>query len=243
MNIFISSVPFWVSILLVLCIPIPILLTANLAKQSALNANWGILKANRTFLLVATFLFVYIIYVSLMSYAGIFQENVLPPKILLFTGIPLMLFLLIVLPNLPSFQKLLPHVPIQGLIQIHVFRLIGSFFILLNIYGAIPTKFAYVGGIGDIVVAISSIFVANAVKQNKSYARGLVIGWNILGLLDIVVTVANALIATKASIETGSQSVIAITYFPFCFIPAFAPAVIIFLHVILFRRLFDKKLQ
>lgn len=241
MNIFPASVPIWVSVSLILCIPIPILLIANLAKQSALNAKWGVAKAKRTFTIVASVLSIYVLYASLMSFTGIFQENVLPPRILLFTGIPLMLFLFIVLSNISAFREIFSHIPIHGLVQIHVFRLIGAFFILLNIYGAIPARFAYVGGIGDITVAISSIFVARALRENKSYAKKLAIGWNVLGLIDIVLTVANALIATKDSIETGSQSVIAITDFPFCFIPAFAPAIIIFLHVILFRRLFDKK--
>jgi hypothetical protein len=45
------------------------------------------------------------------------------------------------------------------------------------------------------------------------------------------------LITTKFSIENGAQGVLEIANFPFCLIPAFAPATILFVHILIFKKL------
>jgi hypothetical protein len=122
-----------------------------------------------------------------------------------------------------------------------VFRLIGVFFLISHAYGAIPAQFAYIAGLGDIATAISSIFVAKAIINKKSYAKPLTIAWNIFGILDIVSVLTTAIITTKISIETGSQDVLEITKFPFCLIPGYAPATILFIHLSIFRKLWNER--
>jgi hypothetical protein len=60
-------------------------------------------------------------------------------------------------------------------VKLHIFRVIGVFFILLAIHQALPKPFAFIAGLGDVITAISSIFVANAIKNNKSYAKKLTV--------------------------------------------------------------------
>jgi hypothetical protein len=61
--------------------------------------------------------------------------------------------------------------------------------------------------------------------------------WNIVGFWDIVNVVVMAFLTTKWSLDTGSQSLIEMGYFPFSLIAAFAPATIIFLHISIFKKL------
>ena len=183
------------------------------------------------------------LYTSILSLKGVFLENTLPPKILLYTAFPLLAFLFLVIFNLKLYKTIVQNVTIESLIQVHLFRLIGVFFFITSAYGAIPAKFALVAGIGDLVTAFTSIFVAQAIKNNKPYSKPLLIAWNIFGLLDIVSVLATAILTTKVSIKTGSQDLTEIGAFPFCLIPAFAPATIIFLHVSIFRKLGMKKHQ
>jgi hypothetical protein len=241
MNILTTAVPQWVSILFLLTILIPIFMIANVAKQSAIKANLYNQKVKWVYKSILIFYGVYFIYVSLTSFTGIFLENTLPPKILFYTVFPLLAFLLLVVSNLKLYKIILQNAALQSLVQVHLFRLIGVFFLIINAYGAIPTKFAYIAGIGDIATALLSIFVAKAITNKKTYAKPLTIAWNIFGLLDIVSVLTTAIITTKISIDTGSQGVTEIANFPFCLIPAFAPATIIFLHLTIFRKLWNDR--
>ena len=153
---------------------------------------------------------------------------------------PLLGFLLIIIFNLPIYKSTLKILQLADLVRIHIFRLIGTTFLLLGFYQALPSSIALLAGFGDIITAVSSIFVARAIQNNKAYAIKLTWFWNTFGLLDILATSATAFILTKLAIETGSQGVDALAVFPFCFIPAFAPATIIFLHLSVYRKLFTK---
>ena len=126
---------------------------------------------------------------------------------------------------------------------VHIFRFIGSFFLILALFDQLPMVIGLIAGIGDVIAALTSIFVVRAIKNGKSYAKRLTLIWNTFGMLDILATSATAIILTKISIDTGSQGVDFLAQFPFCFIPSFAPATIIFLHLLIYRKLLSKKFQ
>lgn len=233
MSFFTTLAPIWVSILFLLVITIPIFLIANLAKKGSENPDNG----KKNYLAVLIFYGLYLIYVSIACFKGLFVEATLPPKILKFTMVPLLLFLMIVIFNLSKYKSILNRLDITDLIGVHIFRLIGSFFLILGFYKALPSSIALIAGLGDVITALSSIFVVKCIKERKSYARTLSYIWNTFGFLDIIATSATAFILTKISIETGAQGVDVLGAFPFCFIPAFAPATIIFLHMSIYRKL------
>lgn len=235
----ITDVPYFISAAFVLAILFPIFLIARMAKSNMNNQ----IQANRTFIGIVTFYFIYLAIVSFASLNGFFEEAMLPPKIVRFTTIPLLIFLIGFVFNTNLLKQILEKVELSSLIKLHIFRLIGSFFLILLFFETLPKPFALIAGIGDITTAVSSLFVAMAVQKNKSYARGLAIIWNTFGLLDILVTSAMAIGFTKLNMETGALGVDILGTFPFCFIPAFAPATIIFLHLCIYRKIFSKNFQ
>jgi hypothetical protein len=240
MNFLTTAVPTWVSIFFLVAISISVLMVANLVKNAANQANLGETKANSLFKTVILFFGIYLFYTGVMSFTGIWQENTLPPKILLFTALPLFIFLNLIIANTKIYKTLLANVSLQALVGVHIFRFIGVFFLITNAYGALPTKFAYIAGFGDILTAFFSIFVVKALDAKKSYAKNLTLAWNVFGICDIISVLANAILTTKLSIATGSQGVVEIANFPFCLIPAFAPATIIFLHICVFRKVLEE---
>jgi hypothetical protein len=241
MNILPTSVPAWVSILFILTFPIVIFIIANIAKNAALKANLSEERAAGIYLSIIAFCGLYFLYVSVMSFTGIFQVNTLPPKILLFTALPLAFFYFGVVFRSKTYELLLENTPLASLIRIHIFRLVGSFFIINYMYGALPKTFALIGGIGDIFAAITAIFVANAVKNRKSYSHKLAFVWNIIGIWDIINVIVSALLTTRSSIVDGTQGLSEMGSFPFSWIAAFAPATIIFLHITIFKKLYVYK--
>jgi hypothetical protein len=128
------------------------------------------------------------------------------------------------------------------LIRFHIIRFVGLFFFITYHYNALPKYFAISAGIGDVLAAITAIFVAKLAEQKYKNYKPIVIAWNVFGLLDILNVIVSGLVTTKLSIDTGSQSLANIGAFPFCLIPAFAPATIIFVHLAIFKKLRKEKL-
>lgn len=237
MEFYISPVPTWVSILFLLTFPIAAWLIASAASTGFLAAGKQPEEAktlrNRILLFYAAFLLL----VAGTSIIGLFSENTLPPKILLFTAIPLFLFYFLYVSRSDWFRLVKKHIPLSTLVGIHLFRFVGVFFLIGYYFDALPKTFAFIGGWGDIISATLAIWVIYALKEKKSYAIPLTWAWNIIGMIDILNVLANAVITTRTSITDGTLGVIEFASFPFSWIPAFAPATIIFLHIVVFQRL------
>ncbi|MBP8033016.1 MAG: hypothetical protein KAZ71_00380 [Bacteroidia bacterium] len=237
MTIFTNSVPQWISALIVISFFIPIFMIANIIKQGALKANLENDKIKTIPRNVIIFFITYYLYVTIMSFTGIFQVNTLPPKILIFTGIPLTLFYFVFVFRTKLFWEILENVKLSSLVKIHVFRLVGIFFIVGWYYGILPKSFALIGGIGDLFAAVTAIFVAKLIEKKSKNYKTITLIWNIIGFWDIVSVITSAIYITKQAIESNSQGILEMTKFPFCLIPAFAPATIIFIHICIFKKL------
>ncbi|MEO0468808.1 MAG: hypothetical protein AAF206_04240 [Bacteroidota bacterium] len=225
----------WMELAFLVVIPIPVLMIARLARKGA--SQWSDAAGAWIAMAIKGFYLIYFGYVLYMAQQGYFTENSLPPRILLYSMFPLLGFLLLVVFQLPITKRIIASLDLPDLVQLHVFRLIGSFFLMLWAVGKLPALIAWIAGPGDIITAISAIFVARTLRKNTSHAVKLTWIWNSFGLLDILLTSATALYLTKQAIDTGSQGVEALAAIPFCLIPAFAPATIIFLHLNVYRKL------
>jgi hypothetical protein len=224
--------PQWIATVFTVVFPIAVILIAFLAKKSAVIGN-----KSRAFYAVLGFYMLYLGYVTLCSLNGLFDRVFLPPLVLLYTTFPLALFLFGVVINLKIYKTSLENVGVQDLVRVHIFRLLGVFFVLLAFHDALPKPFALIAGLGDMITAITSIFVAKAIESKAAYAKKLTYVWNTFGLLDILFTAIMANVLTKISIDTGAMGVDTLAKFPFCFIPAFAPPTIIFLHFSIYKKL------
>ena len=237
MNIFSNSIPSYISILLLISFIVPVLSLIHLTKEGMRGPQFSQEESRQLPRMVGLFLLLYFLYVSAMSFTKIFQVNTLPPRILLFTAIPLLLFYFIFVFRTRVFWQILENVQLSSLVRFHTFRFIGAFFILGWIYGVLPKSFALIGGIGDIFVALTAIMVASMIdKKSKNYQKITLI-WNIIGFWDIVSVIVSAIYVTKLAMDNQTDGILEMTKFPFCLIPAFAPATIIFIHICIFKKL------
>ena len=222
--------PDWIAYAFLMVIFIPSIMIAFLAKK-------GLNSSNTIFYKILAFFAIYFIYVTIACNLGLFNRVFLPPLVLLYCTFPLALFLFTVIINLKIYKQFLDNIQLENLVSIHIFRLIGVFFLLLAFYDSLPKFFAIIAGMGDMITAITSIFVAKSIREQKPYAKKLTLIWNSFGFLDILFTAVTAIILTKLSIDKGIMGVDTLARFPFCFIPAFAPPIIIFLHVSIFKKI------
>lgn len=241
MSILTTTVPLWVSLAYLIAIPACVFFIAKTIKKGAIYAGYETKTVSKVFWAIVLFYSVYLIYTSLMSFTGIFYMNSLPPKLLLFTTIPFLLILLIIVYNLNYFDRILKAIPLKSLVIVHSFRLIGLLLLTSSLYGAIPKEFAYPGAIGDVLITVSGIFVARALEKGKRYSKTLTFLWNCFGLADIILIMVSAVLLTQGAIATGTSGLLAINLFPLCLIPAFGPPTIIFLHICIFKKLLIEK--
>ena len=225
-------VPQWISIAFLIAIPLPFILIIGFVRNEArkVGHKWA-------YPAVMAFFGLYLLYIVLASFNGWFNQVALPPKVLLLTTFPYAFLLFGVVLNTAIYKSIVAEAALESLVKLHIFRLIGIFFVLLALQDALPKPFAFIAGIGDMLTAISSVFVAKAIQDKKHYARKLTYFWNIFGTLDILFTAIAANVLTKISIDTGAMGVDTLAVFPFCIIPAFAPPTILFLHWTIFKKL------
>ncbi len=224
-------VPQWISIMFLMVIPIPFILIANFVRKELKH------QFPKAFTIVLVFFILYLVYICLAGYMGWFNQVLFPPKVLLFTTIPFAFTLFVLVVKTKEYNSILENTAIENIVKLHVFRLIGVFFVFLALHDALPKPFAFIAGIGDVLTAISSVFVVKAIRNNKSYAKKLTYIWNVFGSVDILFTAIAANVITKLSIDTGMMGVDTLAMFPFSIIPAFAPPIILFLHYTIFKKI------
>lgn len=230
---YLSGMPIWAIALFIAGFIYSIAFIANPAKQAALDAGMTTGDASKIQLGIFGFYLLYLAYASLLALKGVFNVNSIPPKVMVFTAIPLTIILFVIIGNTKLFKRLLRSITLESLITLHVFRLLGVFFLLLYFYHLLPGGFAFSAGMGDIITAILAVPVAKMVSKGKPGSLKIAFAWNIFGSLDIitllVIVVINAVKAEQGQAEMN--------LFPFVWFPAFAPATILFLHTSIFRKL------
>jgi hypothetical protein len=232
MTNYISGLPFWLTALFIPIFVGTIAFIANPAKRAALDAGMSLRKATNIQVGIFVFYILYLGYVSVLALRGVFDVQALPPKAMVWGGFPLMIILFGFVGNTPLFKRLLRSASLESLVHLHVFRLAGVFFLLLYVYRLLPGAFAISAETGDILTALLAIPVSRMVAKGHRWSIPAVVAWNILGILDIV----NALVI--AVINPGQGNLREMTIFPFVWFPAFAPATILFLHTMVFRKLY-----
>lgn len=231
----ISHMPLWAIVLFIASFLYSIVFITKPVKQAALNAGMTLQKATNIQIGIVVFYIAYLIYVSVFALKGTFDVNSLPPRVMVWAGMPLTIILFGFIGNTRLFKTLLRSISLESLIAVHVFRVLGVFFIMLYCYDLLPAKFAFFAGMGDIITGILAIPVAKMVSKGNSWSKPVVYAWNIFGIMDIIdLLVIAVTIGANGNLRE-------VTVFPFVWFPAFAPATILFLHTAVFRKLYQLK--
>jgi hypothetical protein len=135
--------------------------------------------------------------------------------------------------SVPLFRSWADAVAVRPLVALHLTRVVGVYFLILARQCALSPRFAMPAGYGDIVVATLALGLILIGPPGTEWRRGLYLGWNSLGLVDILLVVGNA--ARIGMSDPGSMQ--PLLRLPLNLLPTFLVPVIITSHVILFRRL------
>ena len=122
------------------------------------------------------------------------------------------------------------------------FRVLGFSFIILYAEGRLPAPFAPSAGWGDVFMGVTALPLAWAVTRFGTRMRPLVLLWNALGVADLVIAVTLGTLSQPSPLQVfaGPPDASAMTTLPWLIIPGFLVPILLFIHVVIFTRLFAK---
>jgi hypothetical protein len=115
-------------------------------------------------------------------------------------------------------------------------RWLGCVFLVLEVGGQLPGFFAYPAAFGDIAVGLTACIAVIALIWSTSIR--IPIAWSVFGLLDFVVAVGTAFLATQALAVVHTDPPTSVfTRWPMVLFPAYLVPISIILHVTTIRVL------
>jgi hypothetical protein len=132
-----------------------------------------------------------------------------------------------------AFRAFLLAADLRLLTAIQAWRAGGLGFLALYAHGVLPGLFAWPAGLGDIVIGVTAPWVMLAVIRRPAFvASRLFVGWNLLGILDLVVAVSTgALSSGFLDGVAGRATTAPMARLPLVLIPAYFVPLFIMLHL------------
>jgi hypothetical protein len=139
----------------------------------------------------------------------------------------------------PALRRAVLAVPQQWLVGLQLFRIEGAIFLILYAMHRLPPQFAMPAGIGDVLVGLAAPFVAIAYLRKGTQANGLILVWNLLGLLDLVTAVTTGMLTSPIPIHVFTMDAPneLISLYPLVMVPVFLVPLAFLLHFASLQRL------
>src|ERR1700722_6448251 len=154
-----------------------------------------------------------------------------PIPIALGAGLPVLVFLSLVLAS--TFRKFLLTCDLPLMTAVQAWRFAGFGFIALYVHGVLPGSFAWPAGLGDIAIGLTAPWIALALVRRPEFATSRLFAiWNLLGMLDLLVAVgAGALNQVFATGKVGEISISPMAQMPLLLIRAYLVPLLFVLHI------------
>jgi hypothetical protein len=140
------------------------------------------------------------------------------------------------------FRILLSSIPASWLVIIQFFRVLGGSFLILCSQKLLPPQFALPAGIGDVFIAVDSLFVAWALHNKKTWAPVVTKWWCYLGILDLIIAVTMGGLTSPSTLHNLvnlpiQQTNLLIGEYPLVMIPIYRVPFAITLHLLVLKKL------
>ena len=227
------------SIYIIIAFLATVLLTLLLAYFTIKNADLQETRNKANFILIG--MIAWIALQTILTINNVYNSNLnaLPPKIFVF-GIFPMFFLMISLFLTTKGRLFMDSLPLKNLTYISVVRIpveIVLYFLFVERF--IPEIMTFEGQNFDIVAGISALFVAYFGFNKNIPNKKLLLIWNFISfglLMNIVIT---AILSAPSPFQKFGleQPNIGILHFPISLLPTFIVPVVMFSHLVAFRKL------
>lgn len=159
------------------------------------------------------------------------------PALLLFLGLGILTTALVFS---PVGTRLAAGVSVGAVVALQGFRIPVELLLhRLCVEGAIPAAMTYAGRNFDIVAGFTGLLLGAWMLRGRQVSRGVLAGWNILGLVLLANIVTVAVLSTPTPFRRfteGPPNLLPST-FPFVWLPSFLVQVALGSHLLVFRQL------
>lgn len=168
-----------------------------------------------------------------------FDVTIFPPKILLFGLLPTIVMIVFLF----VFKKgrvFIDSLPIKNLTYLNTVRIPVEIVLLwLFLNGSVPEIMTFEGRNFDIIAGVTAPLAAYYCFTRKVISRKAILVWNIICLGLLINIIAIALLSSSSPIQKFGfdQPNIAISNFPFSWLPTFIVPIVIFGHLVSIRQL------
>jgi hypothetical protein len=202
-------------------------------NRALANAHWSASDRKQTFLVSAAILLGWLAAAVTLAAMGVYHIGASDvPTIQYGILLPILIGALLIWRS-ETTKRIIAAVPQQWLVSVQLYRALGVIFLILYAAGNLPGQFAWPAGVGDIVIGLSAPFVGLAYARAPHKAAGLVVAWNVLGILDLVVAVGTAFMTAPSRFVTLDFQPTSdlMTILPMVLIPVYLVPLSIVLHL------------
>ena len=139
-------------------------------------------------------------YLGRINFFRIDENTALPPPIAVGALLPIFIGY-VAFQYWDTFRRIIFNIPQHWLIGLQAYRITGGVFLILYAQGLIPGVFGLVAGIGDFVTGLTAIAVAYFCYKQTSWSRKVAIGWNYIGLVELIILIPFGLLSSPSSIQ------------------------------------------
>jgi hypothetical protein len=175
--------------------------------------------------------------VVVLGRAGWFVTPPGEPSVRLLAGVTLPVALFVVVYGASGrFREYVRAGDPRLLTTLQSWRVLGGTFLVLLSFGLLPAAFAVPAGWGDIAIGLTAPFVALALAGGgPRWAGRLFVGWQILGLLDLIVAVGTGAALRSGVGATGDPAAVDLmlimSQLPLGLVPTFAVPLFVIFHL------------
>ena len=178
--------------------------------------------------------------VLVLAHEGVFATSSDTTVPFIAFGIVIPIVTGVALLRIEAVRRALERIPLQWLVGVQLYRVLGGLFLIAYAQDRMPGEFALPAGVGDILVGLTAVVVAALVATHGAERmRSAVLGWCALGIADLVVAVGTGFLSSPGVLQQLAldDPNSAISRYPFVLVPTFLVPISIVLHVYVIHRL------
>lgn len=187
---------------------------------------------------IALLTLAWIIFQSTLSLNGWYMDRKAMPPHLIFPIISAVIGIVLLFVTGRG-RRFIDGLSESALTWIHVVRLpVELSLYALALAKQVPWSMTYYGHNFDIVFGISAPLVAFAMYSKKWMSHSVFLGWNILGIISLLIIVITAIGAAPSPLQMWDfeRPNYAVLHFPFSWLPSFIVPLVLLSHLILIRK-------
>lgn len=196
-------------------------------------------KFSRNFLIV---FFGWLVFIYAWSRFGIFSNfELFPFNTAPVVIIPLITILVFTLSK--TVKEILPHIPQENIIKLHVFRFYAEVLLWALFASALlPVQMTFEGRNFDVITGVTAMGAAWLITKKK-FPKIAIVLWNMmgLGLLINIVAIAVLSMPTPFRYFMNEPANTIVTEFPISLLPSFLVPLAYMLHILSLRKVLLKK--